>query len=153
MSNNYTINGITFASNEIAGVEYARVKIAAGDDGAAQDVSPAHPMPVAVQPKTLLTLCGTVSASGSTVILAHDNVSNFTLYDCTLQNETSTPVTIQLQIGGVEIERVRAANDGDGLSKVYPLDGRPGSGASTADLSINLTNAVQVGYSIHFFRD
>ena len=153
MSNNYTINGITFASNEIAGVEYARVKIAAGDDGTAQDVSITHPMPVAIQPKTFLTLCGTVSASGSTVILAHDGVSNFTLYDCTMQNESDTPVTIQLQVGGVQIERVRAVNDGDGLSKVYALDGRPGSGAATADLSIDITDAVQVGYTIHFFRD
>jgi hypothetical protein len=51
MADNYTTNpgtgGATFASDDVGGVQYPRVKIAHGADGAAVDASAANPVPVA----------------------------------------------------------------------------------------------------------
>jgi hypothetical protein len=52
MSDNFTANagsgGSTFASDDIGGVQYPRVKISAGADGAATDVSLTNPMPASL---------------------------------------------------------------------------------------------------------
>lgn len=51
MADNYTTNpgagGATFASDDVGGVQYPRVKITHGADGAAQDASADAPLPVA----------------------------------------------------------------------------------------------------------
>jgi hypothetical protein len=52
LADNFTANagsgGSTFASDDIGGVQYPRVKIGHGADGSATDVSTASPMPVQV---------------------------------------------------------------------------------------------------------
>lgn len=54
MADNFTANagsgGSTFASDDIGGVQYPRVKISHGADGSATDTSTAAPMPVQVMP-------------------------------------------------------------------------------------------------------
>lgn len=53
MADNYVANagsgGATFASDDVAGIQYPRVKLAWGADGTAVDASSATPMPVAPQ--------------------------------------------------------------------------------------------------------
>jgi hypothetical protein len=47
-------SGATVAADDIGGVLYQRVKIAAGADGAAADVSSANPLPIAVEGVTVI---------------------------------------------------------------------------------------------------
>jgi hypothetical protein len=47
-------SGATVAADDIGGVLYQRVKIAAGADGAATDVSSANPLPIAVEGVTII---------------------------------------------------------------------------------------------------
>ncbi len=46
MADNYTINGIVVATDDISSVHHQRVKIGVGADGSATDVSAAAPLPV-----------------------------------------------------------------------------------------------------------
>jgi hypothetical protein len=68
MSDNYATNagsgGATFASDDVGGVQYPRVKATWGVDGIATDVSAANPMPVTNQDCVVL-LSTTIAATGA----------------------------------------------------------------------------------------
>jgi hypothetical protein len=76
MPDNVTANpgsgGATFASNDVSGVQFTRVKIALGADGEFDgDVSGANPVPVSDAGGSL-TVDGTVTASNAAGDVAHD---------------------------------------------------------------------------------
>jgi hypothetical protein len=79
--------GATVAADDIGGVLYQRVKIAVGNDGSADDVSPSHPLPVVIQNGDPLT----VSIDNATPVdVAITNTTPILVSDETQQAAIST---------------------------------------------------------------
>lgn len=62
--------GVTFASDDIAGVHYPRVKLSVGAEGSAVDVSAAAPMPVTTLGADGSAVTNVAASAASVVVLA-----------------------------------------------------------------------------------
>jgi hypothetical protein len=69
----------TFATDDIGGTHYPRVKISEGPDGAATDVSQANPLPAQVGLRTDVLYVGSVSALPIMILLSASSSSTVTL--------------------------------------------------------------------------
>jgi hypothetical protein len=74
MADNFPTNagsgGVTFASDDIAGVHFPRVKLTTGADGTAADVSAAAPMPTAAIGAATGTPANVAASATSVTVLA-----------------------------------------------------------------------------------
>lgn len=102
MPDNYTTNegagGSTFASDDIGGTHYPRVKLSFGDDGTANDVGPSNKLPIT----DLSTTKDAVVASLSTATLSNGSTSltpKFAFIDAALSPDN----TIIAAVGGKKI--------------------------------------------------
>jgi hypothetical protein len=72
-------NQIPFATDDIGGVFYPRVKISEGPDGAATDVSQANPLPVQSGLRTDVIYAGSVSCAPIFAIISASSSSTITI--------------------------------------------------------------------------
>jgi hypothetical protein len=69
--------GATFASDDIAGIQYPRVKVTFGDDGAAVDASATNPLPIVLTSAQIATLQASLDTTSSgTITGASQNVAH-----------------------------------------------------------------------------
>lgn len=167
MADNYTTNsgsgGNTYASDDIGGVHWPRVKLAIGADGAATDVSSANPIPISdnsttlsvddgagsltVDNSTLSVVGGGTEATAMRVTLASDSTGVLSVDDngSTLSIDdgagslTVDNAALSVTGGGVEATalRVTIASDSTGLVSVddggSTLSIDDGAGSLTVD--------------------
>ena len=72
-------NQVPFATDDIGGVFYPRVKISEGPDGAATDVSQANPLPVQAGLRTDVLYAGSVSCTPLFAIISASSSSTITI--------------------------------------------------------------------------
>lgn len=140
MSDNVFITpgvGSTIATDDIAGVQYQRVKATFGVDGAATDVSAANPLPITAPGTIAVTgafypatqpVSGTVSVSGTVPV-------NGTFYQATqpvsIASMPSTPVTGTFWQATQPVSGTITANAGSGTFAISAAALPLPSGAST----------------------
>lgn len=70
------VGGATFASDDIGGIQYPRVKVTFGDDGAAVDASATNPLPIVLTAAQIATLQASLDTTSSgTITGASQNIS------------------------------------------------------------------------------
>jgi hypothetical protein len=98
--------GIFAASDDIGGVQYQRVKVTAGADGAATDVSAAAPLPVTAISSALPT--GAATAANQTTLIGH--VDGVEALLATIDADTSALAAVvsgsEMQVDVVSFPRV-----------------------------------------------
>ncbi len=105
MSDNVAITagtGTDIAADNIGGVQFQRTKVVWGDDGVANDVSAANPMPTTRTPATLhVTATATAGSAGQLAIPAagaglfhYITAIDITMYSTAARTGTATPVLV-----------------------------------------------------------
>jgi hypothetical protein len=159
LADNFVTNsgsgGSTFASDDIGGVHYSRVKPSWGADGSATDTSVAAPMPVqASLESNQMTAGGTVvtpkfavisaSSSGNNTLVAAVASKKIRVLACVVQCNAAVNVKFQSGAGGTDLTGLfyNAANTGFSMS--YNPAGWFETTSNTL-LNLNLSGAVAVG--------
>lgn len=134
MADNVTITsgaGTTIATDNIAGVNWQRVKVGIGDDGVAADVSQANPMPVAGS---------IVVATASFSRPADTNV--YAIGDAMLDATSAATVNANVTAGAAGIMRLHVGRSTDKTGMVRRLR-----------LKTNDTAFANATVRVHMFKD
>jgi hypothetical protein len=83
--------GVTFASDQIAGIEYPRTKITWGVDGVAVDASATAPVPVNVSVSDSAVVTAVADNAASVTLLA----ANANRLGCSIQNDSSAVLYVK----------------------------------------------------------
>ena len=152
MADNFVTNsgtgGNTYASDDIAGIHYPRVKLSVGADGAATDVSDSNPMPIDDAGGSI-TVDGTVtanlSATDNAVLDSIDTAVNGTL--TVGSHDVTNAGTFAVQISDTSF----AVADGNALGEGILIQGDDGTDRkninvdpTTGDVQVDVTNTVTV---------
>lgn len=101
--------------------------------------------------RTLSIAAGTVASSGDNTLIAAPAAGNrIVIVEYQLQLEATTATVCLLKDSTTTITRWRGVNDGDGLIRQFPIDGRYKMTAATA-LVLNLSGANSVGYTVFYY--
>lgn len=103
MPDNFPTNagsgGVTFASDDIAGVHYPRVKLSVGADGVAVDVSATDPMPVVTLGAATGTPANVAGSAASVTLLA----SNAARKGAVIYNDSTATLYVVLNASAASL--------------------------------------------------
>jgi hypothetical protein len=100
--------------------------------------------------RTSIYATGTISSSGDNTVIAAPGASTYIyVTDLTIQNESVSSTTIIVKDSAAKM-RVLGQNQGDGISKVYPVGGELKLEVNQP-LVLNLSDANSVGYSVGYY--
>lgn len=105
----------------------------------------------AVRQQTLLFATGTASGSGdNTLIAAPSSGQEIVISSIQIQNESATAATMIIKFGATAKRRFLGQSQGDGFLRDL-IPGREWKVGDATALVLNLSSAVQWGYSIEYY--
>lgn len=159
MADNYTANagsgGSTFASDDIGGTHWPRVKVAHGADGSATDASQAAPLPVGASQETNQMLAGGSSVTPKFAAISASSSGNNTLVAAVTSKKIRV-LAMSLMANGTVNAKMQSGASGTDLTGLYYLIANTGfvlpfnpagwfETAATTLLNLNLSSAIAVG--------
>jgi len=160
MADNFTANagsgGATFASDDVASVQYPRVKPSWGSDGSATDTSVAAPMPVQTTiDSAQMSIAGTIvapkfatiaaSSSGNNTLVAAVTSKKIRVLSAVLVGNGAVNPKFQSGASGTDLTGLfYIAAAGGGVVLPFNPAGHFETAVSTL-LNLNLSGAVAVG--------
>lgn len=166
MADNFTANpgsgGSTFASDDIGGVQYTRVKPSWGVDGAAVDASHTNPLPVAAHSESnTVTAAGTpltvkyaaidAATSGDNTIVGAVTSKKIRVLSCFLVAAGAVNVRFETGAGGTALTGQMNLTTNTGFVLPYNPTGWFET-ASGALLNLELSGAVSVDGSLSYIE-
>lgn len=164
MTDNFVTNagsgGNTFASDEIGGIHYSRIKVDWGADGSASDASVAAPLPVQASIETnQMTAGGTIltpkfavisaSSSGNNTLVAAVASKKVRVLSLWLTSNGTVNAKFQSGAGGTDISGLAYLVVNTGFVLPYNPVGWFETGSNTL-LNLNLSAAIAVGGSLTY---
>lgn len=136
-------SGTVMATDDVAGVQYPRVKVSVGSDGTAQDVSSANPMPTADDAANALltnidTDIGTLADSAATSDTGSFSIISFIKRG--MQNWTTLLARIPALVSG------RIPVDGSGVTQ--PVSGTVTANAGTGSFTVAQATAENLNATV-----
>lgn len=166
MADGYVTNagsgGSTFASDDIGGTHWPRVKVAHGADGSATDASAAAPMPVAAfaesnqvtiagVPATVKYAAIDTASSGDTTIVAAVTSKKIRVLSCFLVAAGAVNVRFESGAGGTALTGQMNLTTNSGFVLPYNPAGWFETGSGSL-LNLELSGAVSVDGSLSYIE-
>jgi hypothetical protein len=139
--------GATVATDDVGGIQYQRIKVAYGADGAATDVNTGSGFPVSVQ-NASLAVTGTFWQATQPVSLASAVAVTDNSGSLTVDAPVATPVAVRLSDGASFIGNLQVNNTQIGGVTMAVNNGVVGTGVQRVTIASDSTgqiNAIQSG--------